>query len=408
MERNQSIVQLPFGIDSHVALSEDTLTTDCGDPTVQVVEDVAGAVKEALRHPIEYPAVADITIPEDRIAIVPDENVPCVSEIILALVEELTDAGIAPENIQILKSGQNGTGGSLTRLLPSGLRDRIEVVQHRADDRESLGFIGPAKKSGPIYVSRPIADADVVIPVGTVKSRGSLGYFGVHGTFVAFSDEATQQRFFCSKSALLESEKAKRAAEINELAWMLGTRMTVQVIPGPGESIARVLAGDAEHVERRVAEQCDQLWRFTVDQKAKLVVAALSGGRQQQTWQDFARALHTALRVVEPDGAVAICSCLRMRPGTSLKKLIGADSLEDAERKIAKEKTWDALAAAQLVRALEQIRVYLLSELDEDFVEDLGMAYVSHPDEIARLASRQDSCIAIANAQHTVIELVER
>jgi hypothetical protein len=46
--------------------------------------------------------------------------------------------------------------------------------------------------------------------------------------------------------------------------------------------------------------------------------------------------------------------------------------------------------------------VYLLSQLDADTVEEMGMAPVADVDELARLASRHESCIVLDDAQHAV------
>jgi hypothetical protein len=147
---------------------------------------------------------------------------------------------------------------------------------------------------------------------------------------------------------------------------------------------------------------CEELWRFQVPRRASLVVATLPGGRQQQSWSNFARVLDAALRVVEDEGTIAICCDLRMKPGPSLRRLARAASLDDALKAIQHDHTPDALTAAQLIRTLQRANVYLLSRLDEECVQSLGLAYVSSPDEVARLAARHDSCILLQNAHQAV------
>jgi hypothetical protein len=51
--------------------------------------------------------------------------------------------------------------------------------------------------------------------------------------------------------------------------------------------------------------------------------------------------------------------------------------------------------------------VYLLSRLNADVVESLGMGYVTDMDDIFRLAKRHASCTYLANAQHAVPVLKE-
>ena len=61
-----------------------------------------------------------------------------------------------------------------------------------------------------------------------------------------------------------------------------------------------------------------------------------------------------------------------------------------------------AYAAAELAQALDESKVFLLSQLDEETVEELGIAHVSNGQEIARLCSRRRSCIILANAQNVI------
>ena len=77
---------------------------------------------------------------------------------------------------------------------------------------------------------------------------------------------------------------------------------------------------------------------------------------------------------------------------------------EAALRRIRRQRPPDALPAAQLVRALERNKVYLLSRIDPSIVEDLDMIHVAAPEELARLARQHRSCIVLANAPHVAVK----
>lgn len=402
--------QLFFGADSHVDLPDEVVVADCGEPGRKPIENVQDAVRKAIQNPREYPDLASMTIPEDRVAIVLEEGQVKAAEIVAAIVNELTTTDISPENICVLRSKADAahSKASPLRCLPEPMRSRITCVAHDPADRESLSYLGVTSDDSSIYINRQIFDADVVIPVGTIRHDESLGYAGVHGVVVPFfSDEETIAKFLNPKSTLSESEKQKRRNETREIGHLLGIRMTVQVIPGQGDEVLDVVAGDASVVEEFGRQTFEEEWSFSLPRRASLVVAGLAGSKQQQTWDNLARTVHTAMGLVESDGAIAICSELSARPGSALRKIVGADSLEKAERVIHKNGSTDALAATQLVKAMQNVKVYLLSKLDEEFVEDLGVAYISHPDEVNRLASRHNSCIAIENAQRVVATVTE-
>ncbi len=67
----------------------------------------------------------------------------------------------------------------------------------------------------------------------------------------------------------------------------------------------------------------------------------------------------------------------------------------------------DTLPAIELAEALQRARVYLLSQLDETVVENLGMAAATEADDFARLARRHDSCIVLADAQYALPTVAE-
>jgi nickel-dependent lactate racemase len=287
--------------------------------------------------------------------------------------------------------------------LPESIQQRLVVQVHDADDRDQLCMLNVSSHDDPIYLNRAIVEADVVIPIGVARARDCLGERGVHGVlFPTFSNTETQQRFLDPRSTLASTLRKKRMEEAREADWFLGTRLVVQVVPGRRGELMHVVAGDVDVVDRHCDRLCESLWTFPVTQRAELVVATLPGGREQQSWINFARALSAASRVVEDEGAIAICSDIRQRPGPSLRRISRAPSLEAARKAVVRDKTADALAATQLVRSLQRTQVYLLSQLDEESVQSLGLAFIESPDDVARLAARHTSCLVLENAHQAV------
>jgi nickel-dependent lactate racemase len=397
---------LTYDVDSQVSLPDSILVGDCGRPQGSALDDIPGAVRSALRAPIEFPPLSAATIAEDRVAIALQPGLPQSEQIVAGVLAELSAAGISPNNICVLVTEENGLhrDALATACHRDDLSGVVDIVVHRSEDRESLAFLGPDRHGEPIYINRRIVDAEVVISVGTLSTANSLGYLGVHGTIIPwYSDVRMWQRFLSPRSSLAPTERKHRCDEAREIGWLLGAQLTVQIVPGAGDDILAVLAGEAKQVGHRGADMCRDAWNFSVPQRAELVVAAISGGSRQQSWINLARSLDVAERLVTDNGSIAICCGLNGRPGPSLQKVAGAQSLESAAKAVNKDCTPDALSAALLVRALERCRVYLLSRMDNDFVEELGVAPVADSREIARLAARHPSCIAIRNAQHSCV-----
>jgi hypothetical protein len=243
-----------------------------------------------------------------------------------------------------------------------------------------------------------------VVPIGCLRCEQAVSYHGVYGgLYPTFSDAETLERFRNPSSSDSHAEAhARKRHLVDKVGWLTGAPFVVQVIPGLGDTLMDVLAGDAVEVSRVGQERCQRAWSFAVPRRASLVVAGISGAASSQTWDNVGRALAAALRVVEDDGAIAICTELSAAPGQGVQELSHTDNLRRALRHIRQHKSDDTLPATELAMALGRAKVYLLSQLPEDEVEELGVAAVSDPQDIVRLARRHRSCLLLADAQYAV------
>jgi nickel-dependent lactate racemase len=220
--------------------------------------------------------------------------------------------------------------------------------------------------------------------------------------FPAFSDTKSLERYRSPTAVESVVQRKRLRKDADEVGWMLGAAFTVQVVPGAGEQILHVLAGDPQAVFTRGQALSHEAWSFSVPHRAELVVASIEGNAAQQTWDNVARALWTASRAVADDGVIALCTELGERFGPALQRIAGADDLHEAMQEIIKVRPADALPATQLVHALERVKVYLLSRLDENLVEELGVAPVADEHQLKRLVEHHESCIVLSNAHYAV------
>ncbi len=397
---------LRFGSKAEITIPDEDNVSTFGRNTNEPIANIEQAVRDALKSPDGYPDLASMTIPEDHVAIVLEPGLSHAADLVAGVVSELILAKIEPEQIVVVQSrlDTNYSQASPITRIPEPIRSLIQHIVHDPTDREMLSYLGPSAKETLIYANRQVADADVVIPIGTAKHQQSLGSLGVYGIVVPhFCDEETQNRFLLPKSSTSQKEIDARRGEAREIAWILGIRLTIQLLMGHGDSVDRVLVGDADVIEGHAQTACNAAWRVAAPTRSDLVVAAISGGKSQQTWSNLARTIRAAVGLVETDGTIAICTDINARPGSALRRIAGAESLEAAARAIKKDSSPDALVASEIINSLLKAKVYLFSGLDEQFVEDLGLGYISHPDEIVRLVSRHETCAVIENAQRVVV-----
>jgi nickel-dependent lactate racemase len=395
---------LRYGADSilEIDLAAGATLTACERPRGDVLPDPRAATVAALAKPLDFPPLRQAVIPGDRVVLALTGAVPQGPAVVSAVVAVVIEAGVAPGDICILRAATDPSSADGLRLaLPAEYREQIEILTHDPTHRDRLSYLAANPDGEGIYVNRRLFDADVVLPIGCVRLAATPGYFGVNSTlYPTFSDNPTLERFAASAIESDDDEIARRRHEADEVAWLLGVLLTIQVVPAAGGGVLHVVAGNAESVERRGAELCRLAWEFDVPRRAELVVAAIEGGDEQQTWENLGRAVAAASRAVADDGAIALCTELAAPPGPALQWIGRARDLSDAQRHIRKQHSPDATVAHELAAALQRGRVYLLSRLDEPVVEELGMAPVASAADIARLARRHASCILLGNAQY--------
>jgi nickel-dependent lactate racemase len=399
---------LEYGIDARVDLdlSAETLLAVCAEPVGQPLDDLPAAVELALAEPMNYPSLALATVPDDQIVLALEHGVPQASALVAAVASYLVERGTAADHIAVLSTPESLAAGEHDprELLPDAWRGEVKVEVHAPETTGSLSLLGASHEGKPIYLNRTMLDADLVVPIGCLRNEPTIGYHGQYGgLFPSFADAKTRERYQkLSGPKTSRQRAAKEREEIDEIGWLLGTQFTVQALPGGADRLLNVLAGEIPEVFRNGQAAYSSAWRCSVPRRASLVVASVSGGAAQQTWENLARALSAASRVAAEGGAIALCTDIAVEPGDAVRSLSQSDDLSLALRRIARGAMPDALIAAQLAQALEQGKVYLLSQLDESLVDELGLAPIGEPGDLARLARKHESCIVLANAQYAI------
>lgn len=398
--------QLHFGDRGilNVQIPESILDEEFSSITPPPLDNPAEAIASALNDPLGYPALTRTLVPGDRIAIALDRNVPRSGELFAGLVNLLSESDHLQEcQLHLVFAGTDSELAELEldHLLPADQLKQLTIQLHCPNDASRLSYLAAADDGKPVYINRTLCDADMVLPIVTLGLEGQLGYAGIHeALFRSFSDTKTQQRFLAPDC--LDSGQLR--AEADEAAWLLGIQLVLGVIPGAGDSILHVLAGDAREVHGEAELLGQAAWSRPARQ-AELVVATIEGRQGRQDWMNLARALHSASQLVSEGGMIVLCTELDCPPGAALWRRVSqqddSQQVDDADE----EASPDAIAAEELRHACQRARVYLLSKLSQDLVEDLGIAYLGDEEEVTRLVNQCESCIVLVEADRTIIAL---
>jgi nickel-dependent lactate racemase len=157
-------------------------------------------------------------------------------------------------------------------------------------------------------------------------------------------------------------------------------------------------------VERRGQQLAAEAWLFEAPRRASLVVATIAGGPQHQSWRELGRALFAARQAAEDQAVIVLCTELKSPPGPAMRRLVDESNPDKTRRRIEQDCTPDAIPAHVFAEARKYAKIFLLSELQSDVVEDLGLGYVAHAGEVQRLCRGHESYIFLQDAHRAVVQ----
>jgi hypothetical protein len=132
-----------------------------------------------------------------------------------------------------------------------------------------------------------------------------------------------------------------------------------------------------------------------------------------QAWADIQRAFFAASRMVVDEGVIVVCSNVdapptaMRRPANAVEAgAVEAGAVPKARRSTGASRGEEIDPVREMLAELgESRRLYLLSDLPRDVVEDLGCVPVETADEIVLLARPFDTGLVIANAEYAHLSL---
>lgn len=363
--------------------------------------------REALLNPLGYPELVRCVVPGDRVILAVDPETPFSAEIISTVWEQLqsvTDGGVLLT--LLLPPDHSGTGWQWLRdQFPLHVQQQITVHVHDPADSSQISYIASTSGGERIYLNRILSDADLIITVGIIAFDGLLGFRGTSSIlFPTFSDLATQQSSQSQGHPELTPEQQRPFREmIDEVGWLLGTQFTVQAIPGAAGLPAEILAGLPEDVMARGKELVESTWRVSVEEMLEGAVISVPGGAFG--WKQLGQALENITNIVQQGGRIVIVADLPIPEGPAATMLRRCQDPEELLKPLRREPTIDSVEFAQLIQALRRVRVYLLSQLPAELVEELGMIPVSDSAELQRLVATIEDCKCIPFANYAWCEV---
>ena len=362
-------------------------------------------VRGALEAPFGFDApLRRALTPDDRVALVLDEKLPHVAELLAGVIEHIGTAGVPPSAVTVLVPPSE-TGNPWVDDLPDEFAD-VTLEVHDPEARTKLAYLATTKTGRRVYLNRSLVEADFVVVLTGRGYDPTFGYGGAEAAiFPALSDAEALAGFVGQFSTDLPGKKRSAVAdEAAEVAWLLGMPFFVQVIEGAGDEVQEVIGGLPDSTEEGTRRQ-DARWHGTVGERPDLVIATVGGADSRVTFASLAAAAVTAARVVRPGGRVAVLSTAA--PVTHE----GADILRQAAdpgsvgKSLHKRKPDDWPAAAGWAAAARKASLFVACGWPDEVTEELFATPIGSAAEVQRLIDAAERLLVIPDAHKTVVEL---
>jgi nickel-dependent lactate racemase len=366
--------------------------------------DPAAAVRAALEEPHGFPSLRRALTPDDRVALVVEEQLPHLIELLVPVLEHIQAAGVSPQAMTLLCASSSRQ--EWIEDLPEAFED-VHVEVHDPSDRRRLAYVATMHKGKRLYLNRTLVDADQSVVLSGRRYDPLLGYSGAEGAlYPAFSDqEIRQETSHRVNLGLPDGTVWPVRRQAMEASWLLGAPFFVQVIEAAGDGVAHIVAGSTE-ASREGQRLLDACWRHSVSRAADLVLAGLSGDPARHSFADFAAALANAARVVEPGGRIVLLTQASPLLGAEANSLRASDDPQSVLTQLRGKHTVELVPLLRWAAAASHAKINLLSGLPDDTVEDLFATPLHQAREVQRLLDAGGSCLFLPDA-HKMLAVLD-
>ena len=337
-------------------------------------------VSRALKNPIGTPRIGQIVRPGETVAIVTsDITRPLPSyKILPLLVEELLQAGIRRQDITVvfgLGSHRKQTAEEQKKLVGEQVFAQIKCID--GDDSDCVHY-GYTSRGTPVDIVRTVAEADRRICLGNIEYHYFAGYSG--GAKAIMPGVSTRDAIQHNHSRMVEAAAAAGRLEgnpvredIEEAARMVGVDFIVNVVLNEHKEIVHAVAGDVVQAHREGCRYLDRLYGKPIAERADIVVVSQGGAPKDLNLYQTQKALDNAKHAVNKGGVIILVGSCKEGLGEEvfeewMTKSPDAHSMID---RIQVDFQLGGHKAAAIAMVLEEAQIYLVSELDADFVKQI-------------------------------------
>jgi nickel-dependent lactate racemase len=337
----------------------------------------AEAINEALRYPIDSPTLREVVRPGEKVAIVTsDVTRPMPThQVMPAILDELYAGGVKPEDITLvfgLGSHRRQTEAEKKKLAGDRAFQEIRCVDSDPDDCVHFGV---TSRGTQVDITRVVAEADRRVCLGNIEYHYFAGYSG--GAKALMPGVSTRAAIQSNHSLMVNPDACagKLAGnplreDIEEAARMVGIDFILNVVLDEHKQIVCAVAGDPVKAHRAGCRFLDQFYLKEIPERADIVLVSQGGSPKDLNLYQTQKALDNAKHAVKKGGVVILIGSCREGLGekTFEEWMTKSPSPESMIERIRRDFRLGGHKAAAIAMVLKDADIYLVSDLEDDFV----------------------------------------
>lgn len=329
----------------------------------------------------------------DRVAIVVDDKTrPCpTKEMLPVIIGELSSMGISKENVIIIIA--NGAHE------PANMKDVESILGKLAEygwinhDAKNSEFIdcGETSFGTPVLINEIYMNADVKILLGDAELHYFAGYGGgrksvLPGIAAHDTIQVNHKRMFQDGAIFGKLDGNPVHEDMDEAAGLAGVDFCLNVVQNGRHQIVEAFAGDFREVLVKGARVIDEMYKVKVGDMADVAIVAADGSPHDINLYQAMKALQTVIDVVKEGGAIILVAECRDGHGseTFYRQIGEYVSSEEVKNDLLKEFIMGKHKVYYMLKALEKVDVFMVTNMPAEMVEHFGMAKVSMDEAVKK------------------------
>lgn len=337
-------------------------------------------VRRGLAEPIGTPRLRDIVKKGEKIAVVTsDITRPMPSKIVLPpLLEEMQAAGVDLGDVTVvlaLGSHRFHTEEEKRYLVGDGVFEKVRVID---GDPSNCVHLGVTAMGTPVDIVADVANADRVICLGNIEYHYFAGYSG--GAKAIMPGVSTRDAIQSNHSRMVLPEAKAGALEgnpvredIDSVADFLNIDFILNVVLDEKKTIIKAVAGHYMQAHRAGCAFLDSLYKVEIPRRADIVVVSPGGYPKDINMYQAQKALDNARHAVREGGIIVWLASAKEGLGEHVFEqwMTKSPSAHFMVEEIQRNFQLGGHKAAAIAMVLDKSRIFIVSDLEKDFLEKI-------------------------------------